>query len=450
MIIRLLLCFCIAIQQSAFSSESYGTTTIIPSVINGLCSMCHTSSCANCPKAGRLRQESRVQAQSRVCSVCSNTGPLCSQETSRTFEETGKERLTCRTTSGKRCDFSAVGPRTVYIPRSVGTNTARELVAWEEFIHQSNVGDYYLTTGHVLGSYQSVRPKSIARALFGDCVLRFAGSQIVDRGGCELLADNFGLSPYFRGSVFVNPSIQNSVLDNQFFIGLDPLYPGLYLRFHAPLVHTRWNLGLSQQITELEDGCKGFPEGAVAATASPASCSILQALQGDKSFGDMKNPWTFGHIRSGVATRTGFADIDLIIGCDFIQCDEYHFGLYGQLGIPCGNKPSARSVFAPLIGTGRHLEIALGISGHIILWQRDVDSFVGFYCEGNAAHLFKTTQHRSFDFCTNGQLSRYMLLKQLAKVDDQFVYDGTLVNGIDIATRRVSVSIPLQGDISAT
>ncbi|MBA3751925.1 hypothetical protein H0X06_03990 [Candidatus Dependentiae bacterium] len=440
----------IGIQFLSLSAGHSTTKEIIPSVINGICSVCYTASCVNCPKSGRSIRRTTQSSETKVCSACDGKGALCDSSSSQRFQDNGTQRSLCADGVEGNCGLSDYRVRSVYIPRSVGANTAREMVGWEEFIHQYNVGDYYLTTGHVLGYSHSIKPRTIARSLFGDCILRFAGSQVKNRGSCELLADNFGLSPFLRGTVTVNPVIENLVLDNQFFFGLDPLFPGLYVRIHAPVVHTRWNLGLKQRITSSSKESTDFPACYMAEEPARGSSTILQALQGNSTFGDMKNPWNFGRMRSDVSTRTGFADIDLIVGCDSWQSDEYHFGFYGQLVIPTGNKPSARFLFDPIIGNARHLEIGVGISGHIILWQRDVESLIAFFCEGNATHLFKNTQQRSFDFCNNGPLSRYMLLKEFITVDNQFIYGGSLSNAIDFATRPVSVSIAIQGDISAT
>ena len=75
--------------------------------------------------------------------------------------------------------------------------------------------------------------------------------------------------------------------------------------------------------------------------------------------------------------------------------------------------------------------LGLGVSGHLILWEQDTNHSLAIYLEGNATHLFKNSQHRSFDFCKNGLLSRYMLLKEL---DDSLMYTGNLINGINLIT----------------
>ncbi len=419
--------------------------TIIPAVIQGGCSVCGTTSCINCPKFSGVTRAVSDQV-SVGCGACKDTGEFCNDTACACFIDPRASRGVCRGRTD--CSMRELPPYSAFIPRSQGTNTARELAGWEEFIHQFDVGEYYLTTGHVLGYYHSFRPERIARELFGETVLRFAGSQVPNRGCCELLADNFGLSDTLRGVVTIEPTIENIVFDNQFFIGLDPLACGLYARIHVPIVHTRWNLNLCQKIESVQP-CPDFPACYMADEAVPAQCDIIKALSGQHTFGDMQTPWAYGRIKNGPQTKTGLADIDLIVGYDFRQTDTSHLGFYAQAVLPTGTKFTARELFQPLVGNAHHFELGVGVSSHWILLESDAHSNLALYLEGNVVHMFKNTQMRTFDFCNNGPLSRYMLLKELTEEDGQFTYAGSLINAVNFATRPVSVSIAAKGDISA-
>ena len=179
---------------------------------------------------------------------------------------------------------------------------------------------------------------------------------------------------------------------------------------------------------------------------TPASCDLLSSLSGLNTFAEMKQPWLFGHINPGRQTKTAVADIDLIVGYDIRQSDTSHFGFYGQLVVPTGNRYTGKSLFQPIVGNAHHVELGAGFSGHFTVLEYDAENSLGLYLEANVVHLLKNTQMRSFDLCRHGQLSRYMLLKE---VDEDLNYTGTLVNAIDFATRPVSVSIAAKGDVSA-
>ncbi len=395
---------------------------ITPSVIQGTCAVCRSTTCVSCPKFTTELTLQKGESQADLCKRCSNQDPFCSPD--------------CRVS-------------TVFIPRSQGANTARELAGWEEFIHQFDVGDYYLTTGHVLGYSHSFRPQRIARSLFGRSALHFAGSQVKDRGRCDLLADNFGLSPNFKGSVFIHPTIENVIFDNQFFLGLDPWACGLYMRFHAPIVYSRWSLGMHDKVESSRAECTDFPACYMGPDAAPALCDPIVALNGQFTFGEMQTPWKFGRFRRGSHALTRLADIDIILGYNIWQWDTYHAGFYAQVVAPTGNKPDGRYIFPPIVGNAKHWELGLGFSGHLVLWERDTNQNLAIWLEGNATHMFRNQQIRSFDFCHEGPLSRYMLLKEFTKENDTLTYTGNLVPGINLATRPVHVSVAIKGDVSA-
>lgn len=349
----------------------------------------------------------------------------------------------------RSCSLICNTPHSIFIPRSQGANTARELVAWQDYLYRLTPDCNYVVTSHTLGYSRSFRPKRIAQYLFGSDVINFAGSQVADRPPCALLADYFGLSSNFKGKLKVNPVIENIVFDNQIYFGLDGIACGLYAKIYAPLVHTRWSLRYCQINEIAPNQCTNFPACYMSENETQATCSIEQALSGNFTFGDMKEPWNFGRFSSKTLTKTGFADIDLILGWNYFHDELYHFGLYGLLVLPTGNKPNSRFIFEPIIGNGKHLELGLGLSTHVLLWQCGSDQSLTFYLEGNVTHMFKNTQLRSFDFCSNGPLSRYLLLKEFVKQGDTLVYSGNLINAINFTTRAANVTVSVKGDASA-
>lgn len=345
---------------------------------------------------------------------------------------------------GTSCD-SGFFPRSIFIPRSIGANTARELVAWQNFIHRPTNGCSYITWASTFGYNHSYRPERIARYLFGNCILRFAGSQITNRSNCEILADNFGLSTTFRGNLRVCPEIQNYYLDNQIFVGLDNLLCGLYFRIHAPLAYTIWNLNMKANNFKDLNNCKDFPQCYMADSSTKATCDINQALSGDFTFGNMQTPWEFGKFCCKRNNKFALADVDLILGYDIFKTPLYHIGVYAQAVMPTGNKPKSRFIFEPIVGNAKHFEFGGGISAHALFWQPDADQSLGLYLEANVTHMFANRQCRSFDFCRQGHLSRYLLLKEY---NENLEFSGNLINAINVTTIPSKVSINVKGDVS--
>ena len=213
---------------------------------------------------------------------------------------------------------------------------------------------------------QTFKSERLANAIFGSNTLCFSGSQVVGRNSTtQLLADNFGLASDFQGSVTFCPRIQNHIVDFGYFMGLDCWVQGLYLRFHAPVVYTRWNLrGCEQTISSgsttipaCYDG--SGPSGTAATSLNTITpvCSIQQALSGTSLFGDMQTPWCSGRVDFCSRHKSGLADIDAIIGYNWINNDCYHFGTYLQLVLPTGTKPESRHLFNPVVGNSNHLHL---------------------------------------------------------------------------------------------
>lgn len=366
--------------------------------------------------------------------------------------------------------YSPVRP--LLIPRNQGANTARELVGFQDFMHLGPQPDSYGVFGVALEYVRSFEPEKIARQLFGrgeqrsgcDCscpdsqdlfFLRFQGSKAADRKEWSLLADNFGLSQDYDGSLKIKPRIDNFIVDFQVYLDFENWAPGLWCRINAPVTNTRWDLfdnefecvNGSNSVEEINEGSKNtnFPVCYMAETEATPTPNILTALDGEFLFGDMQTEWKFGKFSSERLHQTRIADIDFIFGYDFLSCHNSHFGLFIQASAPTGNAPDAEYIFEPIVGNGHHWGLGGGLTAHVTFFENDCDQSMELWIEGNVQHLFWDRQRRSFDFKQQGPLSRYMLLKEF---DEDGQYSGRLINGINFATRNVETQMKIMGDAS--
>lgn len=375
---------------------------------------------------------------------------------------------------------------TIFLPRSQGANTARELAAWQKQLHTPYLVENYVALAATTEYTRSFKECQLAQRLFCTDCLTFSGSKAANRrNGQEIVADYFGLPNDFRGTLSIKPFIENYIVDLNMYFGLSEWLSGLYLRVHMPITHTRWSLGLDECLPCADKfrGSNTFPDCYMFSNTAPkeptftpgnVTCaienavnplqllnrsplqftnnncttqSIREALSGDFTFGDMQEKWNFGRFDFCPRKKTGLADVDIILGLNFFQSDFGHFGLFAQLVVPTGNKPKSKFIFEPLLGNGRHLELGGGISMH---WSLYSDYCPGgrnlsFYIEGNVTHLFTNDQIRSFDFTTNGLLSRYILLKEFG-IDNTYL--GRTINAINFTTRNADVSIRYKIDFS--
>ena len=382
--------------------------------------------------------------------------------------------------------FLNVHAETTFIPRSQGDNTAREIVGWQRQLFKC-YDDNYGVLATTIAYTRSFKSQQIARRFFSTSCLTFTGSKFPVREPNDIVADYFGLATNFKGALVIKPRIQNTIVDLNFYFGLDGWCDGFYLRVNAPITHTSWTLGLNSCLScdDSTRGCFVFPPCYMSSVneipsdqncpspvkqivRTPPKCpinttlhppvklrndnctapNIRDALSGNFTFGDMTEPWEFGKFSFCSLSKTGLADLDISLGWNYIHNDCAHAGVFIVTVIPTGNRPKAKYIFEPLVGDGRHWHLGAGFSGHYSLYQdNEYTCFnIGIYVDARLVNVFKTDQIRSFDFINNGLLSRYILLKEF---DQDGVYIGNMINAINFTTRNCEVSVGLQADISA-
>ncbi|PKN03377.1 hypothetical protein CVU75_02515, partial [Candidatus Dependentiae bacterium HGW-Dependentiae-1] len=372
--------------------------------------------------------------------------------------------------------FDLIG-NSFFMPRSQSVDAARELTGWHPYINKYNQHEIYgaFTVNPVYT--QSVRPERIAQALFGTNVLQVSGSEVLTRGPNDWLADYFGLAPTFHSLVNIKPMIRNALVDFNFYLGRE----NWYIRAHVPGVWTQWSLGLDEQITGTNTL---FPAGYMSTGAVyPGANSFIQAMQGETKFGQMKSPLNSGKI-CGKQTAGGFAEMQLAVGWNFINQENGHAGLNIRGSIPSGTRPKGEFLFEPVVGNGRHPELGIGFTGHVLIWEKDGEQELSFFTDINLTHQFKARQCRSFDFCASSTsctidrccapcctpgpcgsacftdksscsserccrpnfCSRYILLKEF---DTSGNYTNNLIPAVNVTTRHCDVSVDFQADFAA-
>ena len=340
--------------------------------------------------------------------------------------------------------------RSFFHPRSQNTNVVRQVIGQHNLRHRYDYNKVNGTLSVTTQYNQSFKPFRIAQYLFGTDVLSFSGSMVTTstsnvlcpkRPDSHILADYFGLSPKFEGRVMLKPQIKTFLADFDLFIDLTK---GAYFEINAPLVTTRWQICLCQEI--FNSGINDpFPAGYMANNAvKPPVTNLCEALAGDVSFGDVKQGIQFGKI--GCCCReTKVADVNIVLGWIVVNRENGYAGLNLRVTVPTGTRATSCCLFEPIIGNGRHWEIGAGFVGQVLIWEKDTDQTLYFHADANFTHLMYATQRRSFDFACNGFLSRYILLKEF---DPDGNYTGTCLPAINVTSLCCKVKIDFQADIN--
>lgn len=357
------------------------------------------------------------------------------------------------------------GRRTFLLPRSQSVDAARELMGWQREINLFDKGTYW-TLAFTPEYQHSFNPCAISNYLLGGNLFNFTGSQVTNRAATDILADYFGLPSNFSSVVGFCPRITNFIFDINFYMGFDVLCSGLYFRIHAPIVHAKADLRLSERIRN--PGSTFFPAGYMGperVESDDLVHSVEQAMEGTNIiegqpvplvFGDMKSPLQFGKI-FGREARTHMSDVHLVFGWNFLQDCWYHLGLNLRAILPTGNRPCSEFLLEAVIGNGKHWEFGLGLTSHVDIWESDSELWsCALYFDANLTHLVTSEQLRSYDFKDNPG-SRYMLLEQIHPGSENLFlgiagppapnqYAGHLLPAINVTTLSSNISIPAQFD----
>lgn len=305
---------------------------------------------------------------------------------------------------------------------------------------------------------QTFQAEHIARCLFGAQTLNIAGHYALDPSEdvSYVQAENFGLSPYFKGTITFKPLIQNHNIDftSRFEFGSvwDNL-EGVYCMVNATLTNSRWNMKAEQTTSATADVIQTMPPCLNSVAQQAAFTDIETAFAQTTFFGELPSgPAQYGRfIFNQAQTKTALANLDLILGYDFLKCDGYHFGVFLKTVAPTGNRPNPETVFSPIVGNGHHWEFGGGADGHWDVWTCD-DQCITAYIYGAITHLFDDKQWHTFkvynpttkESCC---LSQYTLLKQYNNAAVP-VFENKLIRASDYTTRHINSSFDVQGDAS--
>ena len=318
------------------------------------------------------------------------------------------------------------------VARSQGRDAARKLVGVTDKVHLYDRG-WYMNASAMPEYEQTFKGGKIARALFGSDVqscetILVQGSAVANRNANAWLADYFYLAPDYNSSFSIKPKIENFLVDLDLYVGCDDVLRGLYFRAYGPITWSKWNIEFSEACDISTTGSYApgyFNIGGVA--NAQLNQTFGQYASGNaplNTSGTVANPTTgtefrglnYGKITGCQRSRTGFAELRMEFGWDFLQNENGHLGLNAQLVAPTGSKRRAQYAFDSVIGNGNHWEVGGGVTGHYMFWRSaDEDRHAGVYLDASFTHINVASEQRTFDLCGKPN-SRYMLAQNMGMV----------------------------------
>jgi len=343
--------------------------------------------------------------------------------------------------------------------RPQGMNSARFIQGISNYLHKKNNSKDGIFLLNLTPTYiKSNKSGRIADNLFGTIVhgtnwdiaeISIRGSGIADRDPKhDLLADYFCLPKDFYSRVFLQPTINNLILDINCFINLPIQKSWLY--FNAPLTYSNWNLNYKEHIIEQgesnyqpgyfnSDVSFGSPDGSgnYPDAFGVSYKNLLKKFADYMSYGKsidlgktaQNKPIIFEplHYAKFLTTQkdkknsSGLADFHIIFGYDAIKKENAHItvGIYGI--VPTGTRIKGTYAFEPVVGNNHHWELGTHLSSHYqFFYNWQTEELLSIYGILEITHPFSTKQKRTFDL-KGKPLSRYMLAQKMTPSTNLFV-----------------------------
>lgn len=391
--------------------------------------------------------------------------------------------------------------------RSSSENLARQWSGWHGQVDRHRDQDFAGGLSATLAYTRTFNASDLAHCLFGadlacksSCnpAITISGTLAENRGTQDWCADYFGLPTDYKSTVSFDPRIDTYVVEYGFHYLLNGILQGLYVHAHAPFVHSKWRLGISEHIDNAgtNDYAPNYfvstkplaidstvkrdkllssfsayaqgetptllfiKEGTTPSGIDPqyvADCITFQPLACTKMHNDCHN---------GPLVKNSFADLRFVIGWQYDQHENFVAGIGLLVAAPIGNTPKSEYLFEPLVGNGKHWELGVELFTHADIWHHATkDIQISAHMFTHISHLFNSCQIRCFDLCGKPN-SRYMLAAKhgnppfafclnedpiLLKATDGTNIPAQFINEYapvaNLTAHEVSVNVDIQGEL---
>lgn len=343
----------------------------------------------------------------------------------------------------KKEDVADVFGKTFFSQRSQGRRQPQRLVGLlDDKLVRCDMECFNGVVAATVEYNRNFNQDQIAKYLFfnGTETMTFAGGD-TPAANKDVNADNFILAADFAGEVTAKPRYQNAIIDLFMHFNLDEWVCGLYFEVGIPINWTKWELELIETTTDRGTDILANQLGNGAAEPAPVN-SIKAAWTGQAvntaAFPLLKDTMNFAKVPESSKTKTSVADIEFVLGYNFLCCDDYHFGINARAVAPTGTRPDGEFFFEPVVGNGHNFMFGGGAWAHFDLWSNGCDQNFAVWFDGTVYHMFRARQTRTFDFTNNGVGSRYLLLKKFNTAGDTLeeIVRGPNVTTLDCKVRK--------------
>lgn len=328
------------------------------------------------------------------CSTsCSRDSFSCSSGCSISLNSCSSDDCSqdCASEECRSCD-----PRTTFIPRTLAYDSTLELSLAQYFIYHNDAACrpswYFFATPFFM---QSRRGEDFARYFLPNGQSSLV---IAEDGTGDVNSLHFGIvapqGQSFRSTVRLHPRRRTY---------------GAYLNFWADLSSCTCE-GLWGSLSLVPVGVEHRLCIEECVERDTLNNDVSGTISGFSNFTDAinNNPSHFGSLFTGRIRRAGVDDVQVKLGHDFYMTECSRLSGYIVAGIPTGRNITGRYLFEPVVGFRHHASLGFGLNGEYLMYQY-CDHTLTLLADFKYRYVFAADERRSFDFCCNGPLSRFML-----------------------------------------
>src|SRR3990167_40411 len=349
-----------------------------------------------------------------------------------------------------------------YLPRSQGSNLARQMIGIQDKIHKFGNECFY-GVGTVAFEYQrtfiSGSSNSNNRGNLGSWFSSTGNARMSygmndtsgsNTNGFDLNALNWGYTG--SGEIYFCPTKDDFIIDLNLYLGLDELFCGLWAQLDITIVRTKFNIGVVEKVEGAPSSVLPtnlFNDNATDGALLKVYDTFKEALRGDKAVGDL--PILNSGKICGSRDDTSVANIRVNLGYDWMRRECWHFATSLLFVAPVGTKPCGEYLFEPLVGNAARFEIGGEVNFGYELWNNcDATQTVSLFIDGYVDTVVARRNRRILGLlpedATAAQRtwSQYLLLK---------VYDSSdnvtgLERAANITTGDLRVAASVEGAVA--
>jgi hypothetical protein len=171
---------------------------------------------------------------------------------------------------------------------------------------------------------------------------------------------------------------------------LDKLAKGMYFKATVPIVHVKNDMNVAYTGTKMS---QKIPPGAT------IDKTLANYLAGNLEIENVQEKLKSAKI-CGSQSETGVADVELMLGYNFLYKEHKHCGVNVSITIPTTDTPDGEFLFEATIGQRGHWTLGLGVDSAFELWQHGEKS-IEFNGAIKGKYIIPETEKRTLGFKYN-------------------------------------------------